>query len=186
MGENELKLVVGADGSLNIPGLAEIKKKLSENLKSGILAALPEEYFNSQVDACFEQMTEPRKIGMRGDERCHDCRNSSYNKKIVCPHITKDGPSEIQEMILDQMRERVRVLTKEWADKWAKDGLDDKTMIKAWKVVANKAASTYMSDIGNTIAKNALNMFRAQNTNCVSCGRTCTIDTACLCGNWVA
>ncbi len=189
---NDIKLTMKEDGSLAIPDLNDLRTKLAANLKSGILAALPEEYFHAQVDECFRLLTEPRQVGVTGDERCNECRRSGYRERKVCVHITKEGPSEVQEMILTQMRERVREAVAGFTKRWAEGGITDHDIVDRLERITQQSAKTYMQKVGEEIVQSALTALRGSYVNCQGqdgmgniCGASVMKGMSCgRCGAW--
>lgn len=191
---SEIKLTMKADGSLAIPDLDDLRQKLADTLRSGILASLPDEFFDAQVDACFRRLTEPRQVGTTGDERCNECINGDYRKRrAVCPHITKEAPSEIQEMILGQMRERVKEAVDEFTKRWATGGITDHDIVDRLERIVNASAESYMKRVGQEIVAHALEALRSDFNVCQNhdsgtgrvCGAQVLRGTACSrCGMW--
>ncbi len=131
----ETKFEIDAQGNLVLPDFTELKKKLAENLKSGILGSLPDEFFDHQVQTAFEALTKPRaNMPATGDRRCESCKPTGTgwdrNKgRSECPHNIVERPSEIQEMIQDQMREHISKKVAEFSVRWTENANTDKQIL---------------------------------------------------------
>lgn len=159
------KFELDAQGNLVLPDFTELKSKLAENLKAGIFSSLPDEFFDAQVQKAFEALTKERdNLPASGDFRCDPCRGKGYgtHARLKCPHNLSRGPSEIQEMIQDQMREHVKDRINAFSKRWAEKGITDAVIVGKMEKLVEAAGRAFVAQAGQMAVKNQLEALSAQ------------------------
>jgi hypothetical protein len=183
----DTKFQIDAQGNLVLPDFSELKKKLAENLKSGIFSALPDEFFDHQVQVAFEALTKPRaNMPAKGDRRCDACRASTYGHpkgRPECPHNLVERPSEVQEMIQTEMRERLKEKIEALSKKWSERGITDEFILDRLSRMVEATGKAFVTHAAELALKGALSNLAARvtgvevdiqslNNVCRQCGMT--------------
>ncbi len=153
--------------------LVNMKDQISDQMRAFLLNMMPKEAFDRVIETAWKQLTEPRP----------EIKNS-YGT------VTQDEkPSELEEMIMVEMRAELKKRVAAWAAEWGKTedcSLGAKVMFSE---LVSAASSKFIHRVGAQIVREAAGVL--SNNEIVaapcangSCYRSCVPGSQCQCGTW--
>jgi hypothetical protein len=156
-------------GALVQVSLKDVDGKLADQVRTMLMNMLPDSAFEHIIQAVFDKLTKPRvekiNTGYSGD-----------NKTI-------EKPSELEEMITNQMRSLMVARVKAWGEQWAKRevGAVDDVLGARLNNLATECAKVHLQSVGDSILSSALSSIGSLRT-CGHCQRVGRPGDQCSCG----
>jgi len=156
-------------GELVQVNMTEIKSQVADQMRAFLLNMLPKEAFDKIIETVWTRLTQPRE---------EKVRDGHYGQERT---VTK--PSELEEMVTNQMRAVLLARVKEWGERWAaRDSEDiDDALLVSFRELANECAKTHLQSVGDSIVSRTLALLQNQRA-CGSCSRIGQAGESCVCG----
>ena len=169
--KNELILGTTKDGGLVQFNLDDVKGKVADQMRAFLLNMMPAQAFNQVIETAFKKLTEPRPA-------------LDYQGK---PDRSKpEKPSELEEMVVAEMRKQLAEKVAEWGKKWRETPVAERVRDKLMSDLIDRAASGFVARVASQIVQESLaNFDAAANTIVCACGRIAPRNQSCSdCGNY--
>lgn len=171
MNKNDIILDATRDGGVVKFNLDDAKGQIADQIRAFLLNMMPAAAFDSVIDVAFKKLTEPRP----------EVKN---NYGTV---TQKAGPSELEEMVMDEMRRQLSVKIAEWGKRWRDTPDAERARDETMNLLVQTAAREFMTNVSHSIVSQAISAVRMDTgmRKCESCGKPAPIDASCNdCGHW--
>jgi hypothetical protein len=160
------------DGQLVQLNMADMKDKISDQIRAFLLNMMPKEAFDQVIDSAWRNLTEPRPEV-----------KDSYNRVTQMA-----SPSELEEMVTTQMRQQLRKRVSEWSAEWSQTPACELGAKSMFTELVDMAAGKFIHRVSCQIVQEAAGVLagaaQIQSTQCGSCHRQSIQGQQCSCGFW--
>ena len=154
--KNAIILSATRDGGMVQLNLDDMKGKVADQMRAFLLNMLPAEAFDGVIEQAFKRLTEPRAP-----------KNDRYGKPQG-----SEQPSELEEMVIIEMRKQLATKVEEWGKKWKDTSAADRARDQAMSDLVDRAASGFVTRVASQIVQDSLaNLATSANTTVCQCGR---------------
>lgn len=171
MSDGTLIKLEGGDQSFQF-NLDDVKGKVADQMRAFLLNMMPASAFDQVIEVAFKKLTEPRP----------EEKDRYGNTKRPA------GPSELEEMVLIEMRKQLAAKVAAWAEEWKNTPDCARARDEAMLALIDKAAGTYVHRVASQIVSTA---FDALSSHCEAvmacsgCGRVVVRNKSCTdCGTY--
>lgn len=157
-------------GDLIQVNLKDVEGKLADQVRALLMSLLPNEAFDHIIQVAFDKLTKPRR----------EKSISPYSNEMV------DKPSELEEMITNQMRALMVARVKAWGAEWEKReaGAIDDVLGSRLTALATACAKVHLQSVGDSILSRALSEMGSLR-QCGHCQRVGRPGSLCQCGSQI-
>ncbi len=135
-------LKVTEGGDLAQVNFAQMKDQVADQVRAFLMNALPRDAIAQLCETAWKNLTQPR-----------------YQK-----------PSELEEMITDEMRKQLQVKVNEWGNTWFGSDDADAASIDVLRKLTEVAAKAYLESVTMGIVHTATKAMRTTPAQCTHCG----------------
>lgn len=161
-----------ADNPLATIKIDDMKDQVSAQLKTFMMSLIPKEAFDKVIEGSWERLTKPRKVN----------RGNSYTPQWV------EEPSELDEMVMNEMRKQIVEKIKAWGEEWRKTYDAEEGAKQVLSELVNQAAGAFIHNAARGIVHNAVEALLRDNDgqrmNCKKCFQPTAVYTTCRCGHY--
>lgn len=147
---------------------------ITDGVREFLLSLIPKESIDKAIEDSWKRLTQPRKVN----------KGSDYSPRW------EEQPSELDEMVMAEMRRTLKDKVRAWGREWQDSEMASDAAQQALSELVNHAAGTFIRNVARNIVDRAVGelttKFDEVTDDCKGCYRTVVRGTTCTCGRYAS